>query len=255
MENEVVLGATLTLIILVLILIILFGVFQSKKNKYIQAQQRLKDEIAKSQIEIHEQALKNIGWELHDNIGQLLSVARMQLNILDTKLPDKLKDEADDINNLVGDSLKELRLLSKTLNPDIISEIGLVESIKLELERFNKLNFLNAKLHVEGEEKTVEHRDGIIIFRILQEFFSNVIKHSKALSLTVSLVYKPTQLIIEAVDDGVGFDYAEVIKGSGLINMRSRAALIGADYAIDSAPEKGVKLSLTYTFKEEKYEE
>lgn len=250
MGNEVVLGATLTLIILVLILIILFSVFQSKKNKYIQAQQRLEEEIAKSQIEIHEQALNNIGWELHDNIGQLLSVARMQLNILDKKLPENLKEEASDINKLVGNSLKELRLLSKTLNPDFISEIGLVESVKLELERFNKLNFLKAKLILEGEEKTLEHRSGIIIFRILQEFFSNVIKHSKARSLTVSLKYQCSQLMIEAKDDGVGFDQTEVTKGSGLINMQSRATLVGAEYAIVSVPEKGVKLSLTYKFKE-----
>lgn len=253
MQYEIILVATVTLIILVMIIIVLFGVFQTKKNNYIQAEKQFEEEIAKTQMEIREQALKNIAWELHDNVGQILSVARMQLNMLHFKLPDTCKEEASEINNLLGDSLKEIRLLSKTLNPDIIREMGLVQSIELELERFNKLNFLKAKLTVKGEEHEVSQKDGIILFRILQEFFSNVIKHSKAQHLDVNLEYSANKLLISAKDDGVGFDHEEVIKGAGLINMRSRAKLIGAEYSMTSEKNKGVELTLEYNLTQKSY--
>lgn len=249
MEHEVILAATITLLILVMIIILLFGIFQTRKNQYIQAEKQFEEEIAKSQMEIQEQALKNIGWELHDNIGQLLSIARMQLNILHGKLPEACKGDAAVISDLVGDTLKEIRLLSRTLNPETIHQMGLVRAIELELERFNKLNFLQASLSITGEEQAVEHKDEIIIFRILQEFFANVIKHSKAQSLKVTLDYLPEKLRVTAMDDGVGFDHNRVVKGSGLMNMKSRAELIGAEYDIASAHEKGVKLSLEYRLK------
>lgn len=253
MEREVIVVATVTLVILVVILIFLFGIFQAKKNKYIEAEKRFEDEIAKSQMEIHEQTLRNMGWELHDNVGQLLSVARMQLNILHGKLPEEHRQAAADIGGVVGNCLKEIRLLSKTLNPDIIREIGLIPSIELELERFNKLNFLKAELIVEGEEIDINHKNGVILFRILQEFFSNVIKHSKAQHLKVNLKYSGNKLLILAKDDGVGFNYEEVAKGSGLINMRSRAQLIGAEYNMVSERDKGVLLTLEYNLTQKSY--
>jgi signal transduction histidine kinase len=149
---------------------------------------------------------------------------------------------------LIGDSLQEIRLLSKTLNPEVIANLGLVRSIECELERFNKLNFLKANLILNGEEIKLDQRDEIIIFRILQEFFSNAIKYSKASMLEVTLDYQPTQLTIMAQDNGIGFDPDQKSgSGSGLINMRSRAHLIGATYSIHSSPNKGVQLLLCYT--------
>jgi signal transduction histidine kinase len=254
MELEVIFVATVTLVILVAMIIILFAVFQSKKNKYIinrlEAEQKIEQEIVKSQMEIQEQSLKNIGWELHDNIGQLLSTAKMQLSILKPKLPAQYQNSVSEVNHLIGDTLQEIRLLSKTLNPEIIRNTGLLKSIEFELERFNKLNFLKATLNQKGSEVPLDQKDEIIIFRILQEFFSNAIKYSKASTLMVVVEYLPDKLLVTAEDDGVGFDPEKTVAGgSGLINMRSRALLIGASYAIDSSPNKGVRLSLCYNYR------
>lgn len=254
MEREVIFVATITLVILVAMIIILFAVFQSKKNKYIisqlEAEQKMEQEIAKSQMEIQEQSLKNIGWELHDNIGQLLAIAKMQLSILKPRLPNEYHDSVTEINALIGDSLQEIRLLSKTLNPEVILNIGLVKAVECELERFNKLKFLKADVIIQGDEVSIDQRDEIIIFRILQEFFSNAIKHSKASTLCVLLDYHPAQLIITARDNGVGFDKnGNLTKGAGLINMYSRAQLIGASLSIDSSVNNGVNLSLSYNYR------
>jgi signal transduction histidine kinase len=256
MEREVILVATFTLIILVIIIIIFFVIFQTKKNNYIierhAAEQKIEQEIAKSQMEIQEQSLKNIGWELHDNVGQILSTAKMQLSILQRKLPDEHKPSISEIGNLIGDSLQEIRLLSKTLNHEVVRNIGLIRSVGFELERFNRLNFLKASLAVKGDEVALDKRDEIIIFRILQEFFSNVVRHSKATELTVLLEFFRDRLEIMAHDNGIGFDPETTLVTSGLINMRSRALLIGATYTIRSAPNQGVNLILCYTFRQQK---
>lgn len=253
-EIQMLVAATsLVLLILLTTLVILFVFFQKRKLKFIlekkEAEKRYMEEIAKSQIEIQEQALQNMSWELHDNIGQLLSVARMHINILGSQLKNEDKEKLNDVSEIVGKSLQEIRLLSKTMNTEIIQNMGLVKSIEVELERFNKLNFLNASLDVKGSEVSLDIKEEIILFRILQEFFSNAIKHSKAKNLTVSLEYGEKVLSIAAKDDGVGFDNDEIERGSGLINMKSRAAIINAEFEMKSAKNKGVSLTLSYPYK------
>jgi hypothetical protein len=256
MDPELVLVATITLIILVAMIIILFATFQSKKNKYIldqlEAEKKMEEEITKSKMEIQEQSLRNIGWELHDNIGQILSTAKMQLSILKPRLPQEHHSSIGEINDLIGDSLQEIRLLSKTLNHEVIRKLGLVKSIEFELERFNKLKFLSATLTVSGDEVAIDYKDEIILFRILQEFFSNAIKHSKASTLSVLLEYLDEKLLITARDNGVGFDIEKNMAGSGLVNMKGRALMIGASFSIKSSPNQGVILLLCYNYRKNK---
>ena len=87
------------------------------------------------------------------------------------------------------------------------------------------------------------------LFRILQEFLSNSVKHAKAKSLKVILDYQPEKLIITAKDSGVGFDEKKILKGSGLINMQSRAKLINTNFDLKSKENQGVTLTLTYPLK------
>ncbi len=233
--------------------IIFFIAFQRRKNKLLldklKAEQRFEDEIFKSRIEIQEQALKNVSWELHDNIGQLLSTAVMQINIMSTNIDAKASESLLDVRKLVGDSLQEIRNLSKTLNHEVIQNVGLEKSIRVELKRFEKLNFLTTKFEVKGEEVHIDPKDEIILYRIVQEFFSNSIKHAEASNMYVELSYTPEQLKITIQDDGVGFDMKSVQANSGLLNMKSRATLVKATFDLETAPEKGVLLILSYPIK------
>lgn len=239
------------IVIITTLVIIFFVVFQKRKNKLLiekyEQKRQFEEEISKSRLEIQEQTLKNIGWELHDNVGQLLSVANMQLNILSTEISSNLKNRLKDSQDVLKQTLSEVRSLSKSLNSDVIQNLGLEQSVENELTRFNKLNFLKANLIVKGEDNDiVDEKDQIIIFRILQEFFSNSIKHSKAKNLDVMFEYLPDELFISATDDGVGFDEETIKKGSGLINMKSRAKLIKADLDLKSLKGKGVSLTINY---------
>ena len=241
----------MVLIIITALVVVFFVVFQKRKNKFllerIKQQQAFEKEIALAQTESQEQTLKNIGWELHDNVGQLLSFASMQLSILKTQVADDVKDKFKDTTDALKESLKEVRSLSKTLNNEVVLNIGFEESISNELNRLKRMKFTSAELVIKGDKTDFEDRKHeIIIFRILQEFLSNSVKYSEAKNLKVILDYQPNTLIITASDDGKGFDMDTVKKGSGLINMQSRAALINATLDLFSKPNEGVTLTLNY---------
>ncbi len=241
---------TLTVVLLVIVIIVIFSIFQNRKMKFILEKKadeiRFEEEIIKSQLETQEQTLQNISWELHDNVGQLLSVARMQLNILHPDLTDKQKMLVGETGEIISKSLQEIRTLSKLLNPEVIKNIGLEEALQLEIDRFNRLNFINAKFTVIGNPTPIDQKEEIILFRILQEFLSNSLKHSKSAKLEVTLTYTHDELVIKAQDFGIGFDKETIKNGSGLLNMKSRAKLIHATLTLKSEKDKGVSLTLTY---------
>jgi hypothetical protein len=235
------------------LVILFFIVFQKRKNKLLldkmKQEQAFEDEIQRTQSEIQEQTLKHIAWELHDNVGQLLAYASMQLNMISSQASADIKDKLSDTTNTIKESLKEVRLLSKSLNNEVILNLGFEQSITNELNRLKKMKFETAQLHIKGEKVDFANKKHeIIIFRILQEFFSNSVKYSEAKNLKVELNYLPDKLIIVAFDDGKGFDIETIKQGSGLITMKSRAELINAGFNLSSKTNEGVTLSLTYPF-------
>ena len=241
------------LVIVTSLVIMFFIVFQKRKNKLlldrIKQQQAFEEEITLAQTETQEQTLKNIGWELHDNIGQLLSFANMQLSILKMQVTDDIKDKFKDTSEALKESLSEVRALSKTLNNEVVLNNGFEKSIINELNRLKKMKFDSAELKIEGDKvEFVNRKHEIILFRILQEFLSNSVKYSEAKNLDISLDYQKENLIIIAKDDGKGFDIKNVEKGSGLINMKSRAALINADLELNSKLDEGVTLIINYPY-------
>lgn len=241
------------LVIVTAFVIMFFMVFQKRKNKLlldkIKRQREFEEELIQAQTEIQEQTLKNIGQELHDNIGQLLSFAGMQLNLVSSLVSDSIKEKVDDTKNVIKDTIQEVRDLSKSLNTDVILNLGLKQSIQNEVNRLNKLGQIASKLTIDGEESNLSNtKDEIILFRIIQEFISNTIKYSEAENLWIDLNYSNDILTITAQDDGKGFDINSIEQGSGLINMRSRAALINTVFDLRSSPNNGVKLTLEYPF-------
>ncbi|MFN4762535.1 sensor histidine kinase [Gillisia sp. Q332] len=238
------------ILLLTAFVIVFFVVYQRRKNKMVQeqfeAEKRFEKELTQSKLEIQEQTLKNVGWELHDNIGQLLSVANMQLNILAGRIEEPEKSAVAEIKDVVANSLQEVRSLSKSLNNEVIDYAGLEASVKNELSRFKRLNILDTKFLISGESMELPQKDAIILFRILQEFFSNAIKHSKAKKLEITFCYTLSELKIRASDNGTGFKPEEVQKSSGLLNMKSRAKLIKTDFSLKSSKTMGTCLSLLY---------
>jgi signal transduction histidine kinase len=244
----------------VLFLLIIFGVsvfiiFQNKKTRLIQEQMRLQfeyeNEIAQAKNEIQESTLKNVAMELHDNIGQLLSVANMQLNLVTSQqnITEDLSSHLTETKSIVQSAVSEVRALSKTLNTEVIQNMGLVRAIELEIERIERLKIFNTSFEVRGKERNIKPSDEIIIFRIFQEFLSNSIKHATATMINVCLDFKEDSVLLNIRDNGKGFDTTMKSESSGLYNMKSRAKLVGADIYLLSTIGKETTLELNYPYR------
>lgn len=243
-EGDNILWVVLGIMLLVpLAMVLLFVVFNNRKNKLIQEQElekkRFENELAESQIEIREETLRNISWELHDNIGQLVTLAKIHLQNSDYE-PTKIEESVE----ILGNALKELKALSKSINPESLKNMSLLEAVHNEIDRFERMNFIESKFDIIGQPFDLPAKDEIIFFRIIQEFFSNTIRHSRATILNVVFHFQDMKLKIEIEDNGIGFETSEDFKGIGLKNMKTRAKLVHSELKITSESQKGTKLTI-----------
>lgn len=233
-----IISASATILIFCLSLIILFILFQRRREAYLQ-------QINQIRIEVQEQTLKNISSEIHDNIGQILSTISIYSHTLMRAAPEDLKPKISESQDLVEKAIVEVRALSKALNTDYVKNVGLLDSIQLEIQRLTRLKLLKAELQIIGKPYRLNDETELIILRILQEFISNTLKHARATQFNMVFEYTPKEFKIKAQDNGKGFEQKE-IAGTGLINMKNRAKVIGAMLNFESQLDQGTQLNLSY---------
>jgi signal transduction histidine kinase len=243
---------TIVFSVLVTVIIIFLFQIQKKNQKHIfekqQLQSRYQQELLQTQLEIQEQTLKTISQEIHDNIGQVLSLAKLNLNTMETDKPEELKEKIIDSKKLVSKAIQDLRDLSKSMNTDNIEALGLVRAVEYEMDMIRKTGF-KTELNVEGSIIRLEPQKELILFRIIQEVTNNIIKHAEAASIEIKIAYTENELKIEVKDDGKGFDLSSLNEnakefGIGIRNMHSRARLINADFNMNSEMGKGTIVSI-----------
>lgn len=238
---------SITFLVFSISLITLFILYHKRKDYY-------QKELTKTRIEIKEQTLKNISWEIHDNIGQILSTLNLYSYKVYDDSPTEIKPEVAELQELIQTAIKEVRTLSKALNTDYIKNVGLVKSVEIELLRFERLKFLKTELIIEGNPFMISDDKEVILLRIIQEFFSNSIKHAKGTNIKVSFIYHGKKLKIIVQDNGIGYEEGDN-KGTGIINMRNRAKLIGAFLILESELGVGTRLEINYQKKATDYVE
>lgn len=242
---EILILVMILLLLLSVVIVFLFLVFQKKKNflirKQLEEKEQFDKEIVDLQSEIQEQTMRNISWELHDNIGQMLTLAKIQVQ----NMP--VNSGTEELRSTLKNSLEEVRALSKSLNPDFIRSIDLIQALQLEIERFNRMKYIKAELRISGTQFRLEETIETVLFRILQEFFANTLKHSRATELTVDVIYGDGQIQITAKDNGKGFNIKkEEGKGIGLMNIERRGKMINAEIMFSSELGKGSEIQITY---------
>jgi len=197
-----------------------------------------------SQLEIQEQTFRNISQEIHDNIGQVLSLAKLNLNTIPQI---ESSDKIALTEELLGKAINDLRDLSKSLHPEKIVDIGLINAIRNELVVMQKASKLSAELITNDEELKLSNEKCIIVFRMMQEILHNILKHAKAKNVKVKMHVNDNNITIEIIDDGKGFDMANLKStetGIGLKSIQQRCALINASFNIDSTPGAGTSIKL-----------
>lgn len=249
----IILSTSFTVLIISFIIIFIV-IYQKRHQGFIKEKADLQTGfqqiLLESQLEIQEQTLQTISQEIHDNIGQVLSLAKLNLGTMDINQPDQLQQKVDDSKGLIGKAIQDLRDISKSLNTDYVSEMGLVQAIAYELEMIRKSGAFTTSLKTEGLPVKLEAQKELIIFRMVQEVINNIIKHAKASTILIFLTYKPDNFSIAVNDNGTGFDLTPLNAGEnskfglGIRNLHKRAQLIGAHFSIASTLGAGTTVTL-----------
>lgn len=231
-------------------IIILYALaYQKRRNRYFKEKQEMEIQfqsaILQTQIEIQEQTLKNIAQEIHDNIGQVLILAKLHLNTFPAMADEATATKVNDTKNLVGKAINDLRDLSRSLHGEKITEIGLHESILNELRILQNTGVYKTNLSLSGNKYRMSPQKEMVLFRIVQESINNAIKHAHAQNIEIALLYEPMLFRMAVTDDGKGFEQSLLQSadiGIGLRNMTDRAALIGGSLQITSSPGNGTSI-------------
>ena len=229
--------------------------FLYKRRQQLQEQEmsmmkdRYEKEVLQSQLEIQEITFKNISQELHDNIGQMLSVVKLSLSALPIEKDHRARPLVAHSQQVLQKAIYDLSDLTKSLHTDRITELGLLESVRFELTAVRNTGALQAELEVEGTEFRLKEQKEIFLFRMFQETLHNILKHSKATKVDVALAYRPENIFVMTIrDNGIGFDLKEKqlspTAGVGLKSMFNRATLIGATMNIQSGKDKGTSITV-----------
>ncbi|WP_169743928.1 sensor histidine kinase [Kaistella jeonii] len=241
---------TFMILIVVLMMVAIYSVFIKKKSQLILTQKikeaTFEQELANSQVEIKEQTLNYIGQELHDDLGQKLSVARLMTNKLSFSDESEKKEIANEINLLIGECIQDIRNLSKVFITKQVEHFGFVESLEREIFRIKRLQLLEVHYDINNRDLEINSSHALILFRIIQECINNVIKHSKSKCIELLVIDHQDFIDININDTGIGFNTHREDNGSGLKNMISRAKIINTDFKINSSEKDGTKVLITY---------
>ncbi|MCR6720020.1 MAG: ATP-binding protein [Chitinophagaceae bacterium] len=206
-----------------------------------------------NQHEVQENTLLTVARELHDNFNMRLIVASMNLRHIDWNNQDQTKEKVTDSIEQLNESIQGLTDLSRSLNSDLIQSLGLVGALEKEIDRLSRASNLRIHFHVNGEPVFLPEIIEISIFRLFQECFNNIIKHSGTKLVQITITYLSHHVYLMVMDHGVGFSYNEDDgtangSGSGLQNLRSRIKLIDGQMKIKSTPDEGTSFLFTIPY-------
>ncbi len=244
-------SVSIILFVLTFFLLAIFFLFKRKQRKNFNKISALNNALLQSQIEIQEQTFTNISQELHDNIGQSLSLAKLNLSTI--KLNDSLKvqESIDETKALISETLVNIRDLSRSMLGEKISEIGLEKAIRNELKILKNTGDYVIDFTTSDISNSFTPQQELVAFRIIQETLHNIVKHAEATEILINIDHQTAFSVITIADNGKGFDTNALDKnesGVGLKNMKNRAKLINADFFIESSLTKGTKSSLKIKF-------
>ena len=202
--------------------------------------------ISQATIETQEQERSEIGKELHDNVNQVLTTTKLylDLSISNADLKDELILKSS--QNIIY-VINEIRQLSRSLMNPSLGDLGLTESILELIDNVKLTGRLTAQLHVDSTlEKSLSENQKLMVYRIVQEAINNALKHAKAKNVQISVQDQDQWVELFIKDDGIGFNFATVKKGSGLKHIQNRVYLANGTLTVTSAPGEGCLIMINF---------
>lgn len=217
-------------------------IHRQRQAQNLQKMDQVKSEHEKTLLnienEIQQETLTHIGRELHDNIGQLLSLAKLNFGSIK---PEKIAEGRD----ILGQAIQEVRGLSKQLNLDWVESISINEFIEQQLERIQNTGFCETSLDANFELIDLPKDQKLVLIRVIQESLNNALKHASPENILISMRENGESKQILIKDDGKGFDSSQKSNGSGMFNLKKRMETIGGEFNLTSSVGKGTEITLT----------
>ena len=206
-------------------------------------------------LEAEEKERIRIAKDLHDGIGQMMSVAKMNLSTIEDELnldADK-KIKMNSIIGLVDESCKEVRSVAHNLMPAALLKSGLAAAVKEFVDKIDHRS-LQIDLHSEGLQKRLDADTETVLYRVIQESVNNVIKHAAANHLDISMIKDTDGVSVTVEDNGKGFNInkADQFDGIGLKNMRTRVEYLKGTIEWNTVPNKGTLVAIHLPIKSKK---
>lgn len=221
-------------------LLSLFGfILLARNRKHIKASKKLQEEYTHNLLNAQEAEKERISKDLHDGIGQSLLLIKNKVVLSNDESSQKVVNEA----------IEEVRSISRALHPFQLRELGLTMAIENVVNQIDENSDLFISQEVENIDGLVGDDNEVHIYRIVQETFNNILKHSKAKAVKIDLKKTPHKIVLRIEDNGIGFDFSERFtdfKSLGLKTLKERTKLLQGVMEVDS--EKGSGTTFTFSF-------
>ncbi len=205
-------------------------------------------------LQAAEEERRRISREVHDEAGQSMLFLRLHLEMLEKAAPPELRSRLTEARVVAERIIAEIRRIIAALNPSAVEDLGLPAAIRHLSARFRKLCPIKLRLRLSPYGPRLPRPTEIALYRVVQEAYQNIAKHSGACGVNLYLKTTDRQLELDIEDDGVGFDVDSAVaqpKSFGLKGMRERVALLGGRLEIHSGPGQGARISVRLPIPEE----
>jgi len=223
------------------------------EKQLIQSREQLRKLATRIQS-IREEEITRVAREIHDDLGQLLTVLKIEISLMDKKLSSASNcgysyptNQIKSITELIDTAIFRVQKISTELRPAVLDTLGLVEAIKFQSKKFESLNGVHCELDINTNNAVFNQEQSTAIFRILQESLTNVIRHAKATRVRISLRLEAENLVLKVEDNGIGIRNSEILnpKSVGILGMKERVLILGGDLEIRGMKKKGTIVSAT----------
>jgi two-component system sensor histidine kinase UhpB len=185
---------------------------------------------------------QRIARELHDEIGQSLTVVLLSLKHILNRAPDELREDLHTAQETVRASLDEVRRIARRLRPGVLEDLGLLAAMNALADDFTQLSGVPVTRRLDPQPPELGREAELVVYRIAQESLTNIVRHAHASHVELTLTADGNAALLRIADNGRG---GPIREGTGIRGMRERAMLIGAELSIDARPAGGTEVRLT----------
>jgi signal transduction histidine kinase len=199
---------------------------------------------------VREEERTRVAREIHDELGQALTVLKLDLSWLQGKIPRTQAQARNKMKSMllhVDETIERVRRIASELRPSILDDLGLLPAIEWQLEEFQKRTGIRCKLDANVEKVGFSAEASAVLFRVVQEALTNIVRHAAASSARVDLRSDGRNLRMSITDDGKGITEQQIndLRSLGIVGMKERISRVGGEFRIRSQRGKGTRIEIS----------